>query len=163
MQLPLQRALLQTLFAAFIKTGIALLTMPFGMVHAEETILGIHTFSYHNSGNYNDVTPGLYLEKNNYVIGAYHNSIRQTSLYAGYTWNWAMPSNPIVDAVSFTGGLVTGYRHKGYNSDVVLLGATSFRHDLGNRQALRLSVLPLHKISTATYVLHLSYEVMLNP
>lgn len=139
--------------------GIALLCLTLWQAKAEEsTILGLHTFSYHNSGNYNDITPGLYLEKNNYVIGAYHNSIRQTSVYAGYTWSWPLPVNPIFQSVAFTGGLVTGYRHKGYNNDIALLGATSFRHDIDERQALRLSILPLHKSSTATYVLHLSYE-----
>jgi hypothetical protein len=77
------------------------------------------------------------------------------------TWTWPLPPNPIINAVSFTGGLVTGYRHKGYNSDVAVMGATSLHRDLDNRQALRLSILPLHKRSSATYVLHLSYEVKL--
>ena len=124
----------------------------------EVTTLGIHTFSYHNGGNYNEVTPGLYIEKNNYVAGVFHNSIRNTSFYAGYTWSWPLPANPVFHAVSFTGGLVTGYRHKGYNSDVAVLGAASLRHDINDRQALRLSILPLQKRSSATYVLHLSYE-----
>jgi hypothetical protein len=125
----------------------------------ESTTLGIHTFSYHNSGNYNDTTPGLYLERNRFVIGAYHNSIRNTSVYAGYTWDWALPPNPVFQAISFTGGLATGYKHKGYNRDLSVLAATSLRHDLDNRQALRLTLLPLHKRSPANYVLHLSYEI----
>lgn len=125
----------------------------------ESTTLGVHTISYHNAGNYNDITPGLYLERNHFVIGAYHNSIRNTSVYAGYTWDWPLPPNPVFQAISFTGGLATGYRHKGYNSDLSVLAATSLRHDLDSRQALRLTLLPLHKRSTASYVLHLSYEI----
>ena len=128
----------------------------------ESTTLGIHTISYHNSGNYNDLTPGIYVERNHYVMGAYHNSIRQTSVYAGYTWSWPLPDNPLFQAVSFTGGLVTGYRHRGYNSDIAPLGVTSFRHDLDSQQALRLSILPMHKSSTATFALHLSYEMKMN-
>lgn len=128
----------------------------------ETTTLGIHTFSYHNNGNYNDNTPGLYLERNQFVIGAYHNSIRKTSVYAGYTWDWALPTNPVFQAISFTGGLATGYKHKGYNHDLSVLAATSLRHDLNNRQALRLTILPLHKRSPANYVLHLSYEIKIN-
>ena len=151
------RARLQTLFNLAIY-AIAL-TLP--KAYAQETTLGIHTLSYHNGGNYNETTPGLYLERNNFVLGAYHNSIRNTSVYGGYTSTWPLPPNPIVNTVSFTGGLVTGYRHKGYNSDIAVLAATSIRHDLDNRQALRLSILPLHKRSSATYVLHLSYEVKL--
>ena len=147
----------QTLF----KLGMVLMAMTLLKAYGQETTLGIHTLSYHNGGNYNDITPGLYLERNNFVVGAYHNSIRNTSIYGGYTWTWPLPANPIVNAVSFTGGLVSGYRHKGYNSDISVLGATSLRHDLDNRQALRLSILPLHKSSSATYVLHLSYEVKL--
>ena len=145
--------------------SIALLAHLLFQTHAlaqESTTLGIHTFSYHNSGNYNDITPGLYLERNHFVVGAYHNSIRNTSVYAGYTWDWPLPPNPVFQAVSFTGGLATGYRHKGYNSDVSLLAATSLRHDLDSRQALRLTILPLNKRSTASYVLHLSYEIKMN-
>ena len=144
---------------SILKLGIALLGLTLWQAKADETTtLGIHTFSYHNSGNYNDITPGLYVEKNNYVVGAYHNSIRQTSVYAGYTWTWPLPTNPLFQSVAFTGGLVTGYRHRGYNSDIAILVATSLRHDIDERQTLRLSILPLHKSSTATYVLHLSYE-----
>lgn len=128
----------------------------------ESTTLGVHTISYHNAGNYNDTTPGLYLERNRFVIGAYHNSIRNTSVYAGYTWDWPLPPNPIFQAISFTGGLATGYKHKGYNHDLSVLAATSLRHDLDNRQALRLTILPLHKRSPANYVLHLSYEIKIN-
>jgi hypothetical protein len=128
-------------------------------VAQESTTLGIHAFSYHNSGNYNDTTPGLYLKRNHFVVGAYHNSIRNTSVYAGYTWDWALPPNPVFQAISFTGGLATGYRHKGYNRDLSVLAATSLRHDLDNRQALRLTLLPLPKRSPANYVLHLSYEI----
>jgi len=145
--------------------SIALLGHLLFQTHAlaqESTTLGIHTFSYHNSGNYNDITPGLYLERNHYVIGAYHNSIRKTSLYAAYTWEWPLPANPVVNAVAFTGGLVTGYRHRGYNSDIAPLAVTSLRHDLDNRQALRLSILPMHKRSAATFALHLSYEMKMN-
>ena len=144
-----------------LQLGIVFMAMTLIKAYGQESTLGIHTVSYHNGGNYNDLTPGLYLERNKFVVGAYHNSIRKTSFYGGYTWTWPLPPNPIVNAVSFTGGLVTGYRHRGYNSDIALLGATSLRHDLDNRQALRLSILPLHKSSSATYVLHLSYEVKL--
>jgi hypothetical protein len=98
--------------STLFKLGIVLIVLTLIKAYGQETTLGIHTLSYHNGGNYNDIAPGLYLERNNYVIGAYHNSIR---------------------------------------------------HDLDNRQALRLSILPLHKSSSATYVLHLSYEVKLNP
>ena len=151
------------LISQLAKASLIVLGMHVTLGHAEETTLGFHTVSYHNSGNYNDITPGIYLSKNDYVVGVYHNSIRNTSVYAGYIWNWPMPANPIVDAVSLTTGLVTGYRHKGYNSDVAPLVVTSFRHHIDNRHALRLSVLPMHKSSSATYVMHLSYEVKLNP
>ncbi len=148
-------------FTRLLKACVVLVAMQLSITQAEEMTLGIHTLSYHNSGNYNDITPGIYLEKHNYVVGAYHNSIRNTSIYGGYTWSWPLPPNALVHAVSFTGGLVTGYRHKGYNSDVTVLAATSLRHDLDSRQSLRLSILPLHKSSSATYVLHLSYEIKL--
>ena len=80
--------------ATLRKDVIALFAITIFQTHIlaqESTTLGIHAFSYHNSGNYNDITPGLYLERNHFVIGAYHNSIRNTSFYAGYTWDWPLP------------------------------------------------------------------------
>jgi hypothetical protein len=160
MRSPILRRL-QARTQILFKLGIFLTLLTLPKAYGQEITFGIHGVSYHNGGNYNNITPGLYLERNNFVVGAYHNSLRNTSVYGGYTWTWPLPPNPVVNAVSFTGGLVTGYQHKRYNSDLAVLGATSLRRDLDNGQALRLSILPLHKSSSATYVLHLSYEVKL--
>jgi len=73
-------------WTAFSMALLGHLLFQTNVLSQESTTLGIHTFSYHNSGNYNDTTPGLYLERNHFVVGAYHNSIRNTSVYALCDW-----------------------------------------------------------------------------
>lgn len=65
--------------------------------------LGIHLFSQHlPAANYNNVNPGLYYRlAEGPVMGAYRNSVRRTSVYAGYTWQWGR--------FDLTTGAVTGY------------------------------------------------------
>ena len=48
-----------------LKLGIVFMAMTLIKAYAQESTLGIHTVSYHNGGNYNDITPGLYFERNN--------------------------------------------------------------------------------------------------
>jgi hypothetical protein len=163
LQTPLSLTAKSSLFNQLAKACLVIIAMRFIHAHSEEMTLGIHTLSYHNNGNYNDITPGIYLEKNNYVIGAYHNSIRSTSIYVGYTWSFPLPPNLVIHAVSLTGGLMEGYRQKGYIGEIPVFLAPTLRHDLDNLQSLRLTLLPLHKSSSANFVMHLSYEIKFKP
>lgn len=66
--------------------------------------MGLHIGSWHSNSIYNNINPGIYISKNNYVIGTYHNSIKRQSFYAGYNFQYKN--------VGITTGLITGYREK---------------------------------------------------
>ncbi len=128
-------------------------------VAAQTTTLGLHTWSYHDHGNFNNENYGLYLEHNGYTGGFYKNSLNKDSAYVGYTLQWALPENPLFQSAALMGGVVSGYRTRSYPHDYSVMGAFSLKHDFTEQQGFRLSVLPTHRKSPANYVLHLSYEV----
>ena len=128
-------------------------------VAAQTTTIGLHGFSYHDNGKFNNENYGLYLEHKGVTGGFYKNSLNKDSGYVGYTLHWPLPENPIVQSVSLMGGVVSGYRTRNYPHDYSLMGAFSMKHDFTAQQGFRLSVLPTHRKSPANYVLHLSYEI----
>jgi hypothetical protein len=130
-------------------------------VAAQTTTIGLHGFSYHDRGHFNNENYGLYLEHKGYTGGFYKNSLNKDSAYLGYSLHWALPENPVVHSVSLLGGVVSGYRTRSYPHDYSPMGAFSMKHDFTAQQGVRLSVLPTHRKSPANYVLHLSYEVKL--
>lgn len=136
-----------------------------GQAHGQSLLdnsyIGIHGPSYHDGGDFNNDNYGLYLVHKGFTGGTYYNSLRRTTWYAGYSWEWALPPNPLADTVSLMGSLATGYHTAQYSYDYVPLGALSVRRTLGEQHGLRLSYLPVLGKSPATYVLHLSYEYAL--
>ena len=75
---------------------------------ASATTVGLDTFSHHfPSKDFQDNSNfGLYFKLDNgFTAGAYHNTLRRTSVYAGWTWNIAGP-------VDLTVGLISGYQKK---------------------------------------------------
>lgn len=71
----------------------------------EDTIIGIHLYTYHFSGNYNNYNPGAYVVHKNIVAGAYYNSEKAWSAYGGYVFKEVFNS-----PIDVTVGLVTGYK-----------------------------------------------------
>lgn len=142
--------------------GVILSLTLLSPVAAQTSTLGVHTFSYHDHGRFNNNNFGVYVEHNGWTGGYYRNSINKDSVYAGYTLQWALPVNPVFQSASLMGGVVSGYRSRNYPHDHSLMGAFSLKHDLNAQQGLRLSILPTHSKSPANYVLHLSYEFKLN-
>lgn len=74
-----------------------------------ETVIGLHLGGQHYpQKEQNNVNPGVYIRSDDgWTAGAYHNSHRKLSAYAGRTWDrdfYGM--RPAV-----TAGLITGYRH----------------------------------------------------
>ncbi len=127
----------------------------------DRSYIGVHGLSYHDGGDFNNDNYGLYLVYQGFTGGTYYNSLRRTTWYAGYSWEWALPPNPLSDTVSLMGSLATGYHTAQYSYDYVPLGALSVRRALGEQHGLRLSYLPVLGKSPASYVLHLSYEYAL--
>lgn len=122
--------------------------------HAEEGDLrlsgiGVHTFSVHGSAGFNNVNPGVYLQANykgeEFVAGTYYNSIRQQSVYAGWTW-----SGPL--HIDWTVGIITGYKRS-----PLPLVAPSITIDVTESMRARLVLLP-NPFEPKDSALHLAVE-----
>lgn len=78
---------------------------------AQAQTIGVHTVTVHYEKDMNGANPGIYyIGKSGFTTGAYFNSVRHMTAYAGWTWEtenrtWAMSAS-----------LATGYEH--HNSDV---------------------------------------------
>lgn len=74
---------------------------------AQAATFGVHLGSAHYpKGSYqNNFNPGMYVRTDDGItVGAYYNTLRRTSVYAGYTFEYG--------PVGLLGGLVTGYQPK---------------------------------------------------
>lgn len=69
--------------------------------------VGVHLGTYHKdrAAGYNEVNLGVYVERNGWTAGVYHNSINHPSVYAGYTFQH------VVGPLDITLVGVTGYRY----------------------------------------------------
>jgi len=72
---------------------------------AQADTVGLHLASVHvPQRHFNNTNPGLYYRSDaGWTTGGYRNSLRHTSVYAGYTWEYS--------ALGLTAGAVTGYQH----------------------------------------------------
>ena len=115
--------------------------------------VGLHLGSAHVGhqpvDNLNPVNPGVYVElRSGWTAGAYYNSVRRTSVYAGYQWlgpAWG----PVRPAVTL--GAITGYP-----GGPLLAVVPSAYVDLGGWGA-RLSYIPKVQ-ATKVHTLHLALE-----
>jgi hypothetical protein len=106
--------------------------------------LGLHVGSWHDRPGFNNVNPGLYWVHGGAVVGAYRNSERGNSAYAGRVFE----SGPF----SLVAGVVVGYKRR----PVMPMLLPSVR--VGNDDlAARISVIPAVE-KKGTTVLHLSLE-----
>jgi len=106
----------------------------------EGLILGLHLLSFHAPAkDFNNVNPGFYIRANNgFTAGAFYNSERHTSVYAGVTHAFG--------PVDLTFGLITGYRR----AKVLPMLAPSYKLN----KAVRIVVLP----SPEAVAVHLTME-----
>lgn len=95
---------------------------------------------------YNNSNPGLgYVSDSGVLVGAYHNSYRKTTVYAGKTWQW--PVGPVrVGVVAF---LATGYKDVTGNWASPLAAATLYV-PLSEKVGLRFMAIPRINSETAT-------------
>jgi hypothetical protein len=65
---------------------------------------GLHLASVHTPArHFNNTNPGVYYRSDDgWTVGGYHNSLRNPSVYAGYSWQYG--------AFALTAGGVTGYQ-----------------------------------------------------
>lgn len=109
--------------------------------------VGVHIASYHApAGDFNNYNPGLYLRLNNgFTAGAYYNSERHTSAYAGYTHEWGR--------LAVTVGAITGYRR----TNVMPMVVPSVRLGKIENATFRLAYVPRIERNGA-HAIHLTAE-----
>ena len=118
----------------------------------EGLILGAHLMSYHDSGHFNNVNPGLYLHlESGITAGTYYNSERRQSQYAGYTFK-PFDALPHLDV---TVGAVTGYKRKRV-SPLFIPSYTAFQTEEGWRG--RIGLLPRMGSVQPVNVVHFMLE-----
>jgi hypothetical protein len=120
--------------------------------------LGLHLATAHSTNTMNNTNPGVYARwadstGTGPVAGAYYNSERAHSVYAGYSWGWQASSLPVSAAI--TAGAVSGYSA---GKLLPLLVPSTALH-MGST-ALRLTYVPKVEKKGA-HALHLSVEVAL--
>lgn len=109
--------------------------------------IGVHLGSIHfPQRDFNNANPGLYYRSEaGWTAGAYRNSLRRTSAYAGHTWQW--------DRLALTAGGVTGYADK-----LQPLLVPSFAFLRSERLSLRVAFIPRIEKRIESHVLHLMAE-----
>ncbi len=119
--------------------------------------VGVHVGSVHfPQNNFNNVNPGLYvagsinnvpvLPDGRYVVGAYYNSERKGSLYAGFIY-------PVTEYVDVVLGAITGYSA----APILPLVAPSLHFPIMGAWSGRVLYVPKIEKSGA-HVIHLSLE-----
>ncbi len=103
--------------------------------------LGLHLMTAHAASGYESVTPGIYIRhESGLTAGAYRNSIKRPSLYAGYTFEtadkrWALTVGAVtgyekrcrIDRFEHEGGIATVPRCSGHTGKVGPLIAPSVK------------------------------------
>jgi len=109
--------------------------------------IGVHLASVHlPQRHFNNTNPGLYYRTDaGWTAGAYRNSLRRTSAYAGRTWDWGR--------FSLTGGAVTGY-----TEEVQPLLVPSVRVVTAHGMTARVAFIPRVEKRIESHVLHLTVE-----
>jgi hypothetical protein len=109
--------------------------------------LGLHLASAHlPQRHFNNTNPGLYYRSDEgWTAGAYRNSLRRTSAYAGYTWGWGR--------LAVTGGAVTGYAD---NVQPLLVPSVVLLSVQG--VSARVAFIPRVEKRIGSHVLHLMVE-----
>lgn len=120
--------------------------------HAEPVTVGVHLGSVHlPQRDFNNFNPGLYVRQDDWQAGAYLNSYRRTTAYAGRVWRLERVWGPLRKYEVFTGG-ATGYENVWPHGLVAPMVVFSHRFETG----MRLSLIPPTPKNSG--VVHLSME-----
>jgi len=109
--------------------------------------MGLHLASVHSpSKNFNNSNPGVYYRSDDgWTGGVYRNSLRRTSAYGGYTWEYGV--------LGLTAGGATGYGH-----GVQLLLVPSIKAFTVQGVSARVAYIPRVEKRIGAHVLHLMVE-----
>jgi hypothetical protein len=114
---------------------------------ARADTVGLHLASVHMPArHFNNTNPGVYYRSDDgWTAGGYHNSLRRTSAYAGFTWQYG--------ALGLTAGGVTGY-----HETVQPMLVPSLRLFAHQGVSARLAFIPQVEKRIGSNVLHLMVE-----
>lgn len=114
----------------------------------EVAAYGLHIGSHHFPAyQYNNVNPGGYVRMSSgMTYGAYYNSERKFSVYAGYTMDWG--------PFSLTAGLITGYQGKA----VVPMLVPTVRLGKIQNTTVRVAFMPKASKDLPAHAVHLMLE-----
>jgi hypothetical protein len=109
--------------------------------------VGVHLVSHHvPSASYNNFNPGLYYKLDEGpVAGFYRNSLRRTSVYAGYAWRYGR--------VDITTGVVTNYLRA--VQPLLVPSVALFTHE---GVTTRMAFIPRIEKRIGSHVLHVTLE-----
>lgn len=108
-------------------------------------VMGLHMGSWHEDKAMNNFNPGVYARwKNGFTAGAYYNSEKRPTAYAGWTFH------DKIDRFAITLGAATGYKR----AAIVPLVVPSVRFGVNENTSVRLSAVPLK----GQAAVHLSLE-----
>ena len=114
--------------------------------------IGLHLVSWHDTGGYNNVNPGVYTKTEcGITIGAYENSINKTTVYVGYTYD--PPKLPVWASVA----IATGYKPE-TNMTLTPIGMVGLKSQQYKGTRFRIGYIPKIKGVNQVNVLHLTFE-----
>lgn len=124
---------------------------------AQATTIGLHLGSHHSPArDRNNFNPGVYVVTDSgWTAGAYYNSFRRATLYAGHTWSWDLVGDLSAGAMV---AVASGYRTRRNHSGIALVVVPSLAYGSDSAR-LRLSYIP-RSTPKSSQVLHLSVERM---
>jgi hypothetical protein len=112
--------------------------------------VGLHLASVHEAQGMNNTNPGAYYRSaTGWTAGAYRNSVRRNSVYAGKTWETSTWHGL---SAAVTAGGVTGY---GGKVTVLLVPSVAYSGGLG---AVRIGIVPRPPVHGGQGALHLMVE-----
>lgn len=82
------------------------------MIECAVLAVGIHIASAHRPARefHNNFNPGVYVECDGWVAGAYRNTLSRPTVYAGHTWRYGLAGVTLGVATGYKKTLVAGCR-----------------------------------------------------
>jgi hypothetical protein len=117
----------------------------------ELAAVGVHVGSWHSEPGFNNTNPGVYVRTaDGWTLGAYRNSVRRTSTYAGWTTG--------VDLAAGVRAEVTVGAIAGYFRPVLPMAVPSVRFALGEHLGARLILIPRINPKLGAHVVSLAID-----
>jgi hypothetical protein len=140
--------------------GIAALVCSLScLAQDKDLVVGLHIGTYHDVDNYENFNPGAYVRYRNWTAGWFYNSLSSESQYVAYSWDYRSSWLPdVVDSLTLTAGLVSGYRYSIQKSGISVLVAPSVAFKVAEDVRLRVVVTPALDRNVQSTSFHFTLE-----